>query len=1133
MAFSKRSDSLNSPTAGRLALPVTPRRRKRRGILAAPLVEPPPHWWMDAVLYEVHVKAFADGNGDGIGDFVGLVERLDYLKKLGITAIWLLPFYPSPLRDDGYDIADYCSVHPNYGTLKEFVRFLEEAHRREIRVITELVLNHTSDQHPWFQRARRSTAKSRWRNYYVWSDTPNRYTEARIIFQDFESSNWTWDPMARAYFWHRFYSHQPDLNYDNPEVRKEVLAVIDFWLGLGVDGLRLDAVPYLFEREGTNCENLPESHAFLKELRRYIDSRYANRMLLAEANQWPEDAAAYFGNGDECHMAFHFPVMPRLFMAMHMEERYPIVDILEQTPQIPAGCRWATFLRNHDELTLEMVTDEERDYMFRVYAKDRRARLNLGIRRRLAPLLQNNRRKIELLTILLFSLPGTPILYYGDELGMGDNIYLGDRDGVRTPMQWSADKNAGFSRANPQKLYLPVIIDPEYHYETLNAELEENNPSSLLWWTRRVIAMRQRFSAFRRGGLQFVHSQNPKVLSFLRSDGEQNILVVINLSRFSQVAQVPLSSFLGAVPEEVFGRMRFPEITDRPYTFTLGPYGHFWLELHPPTATPSTSRERIAMLPEPPSPEFWLSERGRAFAGDALPDYLSHEIWSTRSLRKLTQAVAEDALEVETLRSLGEPVQAVLFRLSYSEGEAGTAFCGWLPVEGEEAERLLQKEPQKVFAQYAREGKTGVLIDAFLDPAFRAWVLDWLASRRRVSLKTATIQARPAGYLEDLRRKGDLPSESEILPGAKQSRTVLYEKRFALRCYLRLEEGPNPDVEIARYMGEHRLLSFVPRYAGTIDLHRQQGGTIVLALLQEFPPIEADGWCLALDAASRFLERALGQRAASAEFPHLPAGDPQSWPPEQVQLIEGVFCEHLRLLGKRTAELHRALAAATTDPAFSPEAFTPWSQRSLFQVAMETHRRVGRMFALRQQDPEHQEWQSLSDPLEKALASFLGPVIRAAKIRVHGDYHLGRLRFTGKDFVLADFEGEFYRPLSERRLKRPAHRDVASLIASLYAAALSALARNGGLPQTDLPWMQAAAESWWFYASHVFWRAYREAMANAPCCPASKEEEARLLKFCLVERGLSELDFALRWEPEATAARLRFLKTILEHPLYV
>ncbi|VVM06742.1 maltose alpha-D-glucosyltransferase / alpha-amylase [Methylacidimicrobium cyclopophantes] len=1084
---------------------------------------------MDAVIYEVHVKAFSDGNGDGIGDFAGLVDRLDYLKKLGITAIWLLPFYPSPLRDDGYDIADYCGVHPNYGTLRDFVRFLEEAHRREIRVITELVLNHTSDQHPWFQRARRAPAKSRWRNYYVWSDSPNRYTQARIIFQDFESSNWTWDPVARAYFWHRFYSHQPDLNYDNPEVRKEVLAVIDFWLGLGVDGLRLDAVPYLFEREGTNCENLPESHAFLKELRRYIDSRYANRMLLAEANQWPEDAAAYFGDGDECHMAFHFPVMPRLFMAMHMEERYPIVDILEQTPQIPAGCRWATFLRNHDELTLEMVTDEERDYMFRVYAKDRRARLNLGIRRRLAPLLQNNRRKIELLMVLLFSLPGTPILYYGDELGMGDNIYLGDRDGVRTPMQWSADKNAGFSRANPQKLYLPVIIDPEYHYETINAELEENNLSSLLWWTRRVIAMRQRFSAFRRGTLQFLHSQNPKVLSFLRSDGEQNILVVINLSRFSQMAQLPLSQFLGSIPEEVFGRTRFPEISDQPYVFTLGPYGHFWLELHPPTAALSTSREKIALLPEPPTIEFWLSERAQAFARDAIPDYLQQARLHGLSSQKLTHAVVVEAIEIETLRSLGEPIQAVLFRLSYSEGEPRLLFFGWLPVEGDEAERFLQKEPQKVFAQYRRDGKPGVLIDAFLDPAFRAWVLDWLASRRRLSLRTGVILAKPASYLEDLRRKGELPGESELLPTSREARVVLYEKRLVLKCYGKLEEGPNPDVEMARYLGDHRLFPFVPRYGGTIDLQGGQGGTITLCLLQEFPATEADAWSLALDAVSRFLERALGQRSILPEFSRLLGKAPDNWPSEQIQLLEGVFCDQLRLLARRTAEMHRVLAAPTADSAFSPEAFTAWSQRSLFQVALETHRRIGRSFSLRRESEELREWKNLADPLEKSLASFLGPVIRATKIRVHGDYHLGRLRFTGKDFVISDFEGEFYRPLSERRLKRPAYRDVASLITSLYAAASTAVMRHGGLPQSDLPWGEACAEAWWFYSSHVFWRSYREAMGETSCCPPSKEEAVRLLSFCLVERGLSELDFALRWEPEATAARLRFLKTILQH----
>ncbi|MBD3384672.1 maltose alpha-D-glucosyltransferase, partial [candidate division KSB1 bacterium] len=539
----------------------------------------PSLWYKDAIIYELHVKSFFDGSDDGIGDFRGLVEKLDYLEDLGITAIWLLPFYPSPLRDDGYDIADYFHLNSDYGTMRDFKTFLRQAHKRDIKVITELVINHTSDQHPWFQRARNAKPGSVHRDYYVWSDTPDKYKETRIIFKDFETSNWTWDPVAKAYYWHRFYSHQPDLNFDNPRVQKEILRVLDYWFDMGVDGLRLDAIPYIFEREDTNCENLPETHNYIKALRRHVDAKHQDKLLLAEANQWPEDAAAYFGDGDECHMAFHFPVMPRLFMAFKMEDRFPIIDILEQTPPIPPTCQWGMFLRNHDELTLEMVTDEERDYMYRVFAKDQRARINLGIRRRLAPLLDNNRRKIELMNILLFSLPGTPVIYYGDEIGMGDNYYLGDRDGVRTPMQWSADKNAGFSRANPQKLYLPVIIDPEYHFESLNVENQERNISSFLWWMKRVIAMRKRFIALSRGDIKFYYSDNPKVLVFTRQYRNQIMLVVINLSRFSQYINLEIPEFERFEPEEVFSQTRFPAINQEPYFLSLCPHGHFWFEL--------------------------------------------------------------------------------------------------------------------------------------------------------------------------------------------------------------------------------------------------------------------------------------------------------------------------------------------------------------------------------------------------------------------------------------------------------------------------------------------------------------------------------------------------------------------------
>ena len=538
-----------------------------------------PLWYKDAIFYELHVKTFADSNGDGIGDFPGLTEKLDYIQALGVDCIWLLPFFSSPLRDDGYDIAEYYSVHPDYGTLEDFKTFLTAAHRRGLRVIADLVMNHTSDQHPWFKEAR-SSPTSPYRDYYVWSDTPDKYKEARIIFTDTERSNWTWDEQAGAYFWHRFFSHQPDLNYDNLEVQEKMIAVIHYWLDMGLDGFRADAVPYLFEREGTNCENLPETHAYLKRVRAEVDGRYPGKILLAEANQWPVDVRPYFGNGDEFNMAFNFPVMPRLYMAMRKEDRVPIVDIIRQTPPIPDNCQWCTFLRNHDELTLEMVTNEERDYMYNEYASDPRARLNLGIRRRLAPLLDNGRRRIELMNALLFSLPGSPIIYYGDEIGMGDNIYLGDRNGVRTPMQWNIDRNAGFSRAESARLYAPVISDPMYGYLAINVETQQRVASSLLNWMKRVIHLRKRYPVFGRGAITFLQPQNTKVLAFVRSYGNVKILCINNLSRFSQPVSLDLSAYAGSTPIEIFGEVAFPAISsDAPYLLAIGPHSFYWFRL--------------------------------------------------------------------------------------------------------------------------------------------------------------------------------------------------------------------------------------------------------------------------------------------------------------------------------------------------------------------------------------------------------------------------------------------------------------------------------------------------------------------------------------------------------------------------
>ena len=676
-------------------------------------------WFKDAVIYELHVKTFFDSNGDGIGDFQGLIQKLDYFAELGVTAIWLLPFYPSPLRDDGYDIADYYNVNPAYGTIDDFKEFLAEAHRRGLRVITELVINHTSDQNAWFQRARRAPAGSPEREMYVWSDTPDRYQEARIIFKDFEPSNWSWDPVANAYYWHRFFHHQPDLNFDNPAVHAEVEKVFEFWLGMGVDGLRLDAVPYLYEREGTNCENLPETHAYLKKLRAHLDVKFGDRMLLAEANQWPEDAAAYFGDGDECHMNFHFPIMPRLFMSLQMEDRFPIIDILNQTPAIPAGCQWATFLRNHDELTLEMVTDEERDYMYRVYADDPRARINLGIRRRLAPLLGNNRRRIELINALLFSLPGTPIVYYGDEIGMGDNFYLGDRNGVRTPMQWDPDRNGGFSRANPQQLYLPAIIDPEYHYEAVNVENQRRNVSSLFWWMRRLIVERKRWHAFGHGGIRFFHPENAKVLAFVREDEDNSVLVLANLSRFTQAAEIDLTEFAGVVPMEIFSRSKFPELKPGVTMFTLGPHDFYWLALrrkgHAHAVDPA------AKVPVRQGKLEWggaLTPATREMLErELLPPYFGSAHWFSGRTKLLRDLRIVDDFAVGSSRM-------VLVQAAYNEGMPETWVLPLQVSTGEQATRLVSESPRAVIALFRDGDNEQILHDAMLESSFRAALLE-------------------------------------------------------------------------------------------------------------------------------------------------------------------------------------------------------------------------------------------------------------------------------------------------------------------------------------------------------------------------------------------------------------------------
>ena len=681
-----------------------------------------PLWYKDAVIYEAHVKSFYDSNNDGIGDFNGLTLKLDYLQSLGVTCLWLLPFFPSPLKDDGYDVADYRNVHPSYGTLDDFSAFVEAAHARGLKVLIELVVNHTSDQHPWFQRARHAPAGSPERDFYVWSDTDKKFPETRIIFSDTEKSNWAWDPVAGQYYWHRFFSHQPDLNHNNPAVVEAVIDVLRFWLDRGVDALRLDAVAYLCVREGTSNENLPETHAVLKRMRRELDASYPNRMLLAEANQWPSDVRPYFGDGDECHMAFHFPLMPRMFMALRQEDRHAITEILNQTPELPPSAQWALFLRNHDELTVEMITDEERDYMYTVYANDPQMRINGGIRRRLAPLVENSRRRVELLNVLLFSLPGTPVIYYGDEIGMGDNIYLGDRNGVRTPMQWSSDRNGGFSRADPARLFAPPIQDPVYGYQAINVEAQERAPFSLLNWTKRMVALRRQHPVFGRGSLEFIGCPNRKILAYLRRDDHETILVVVNLSRDVQPAPLELAGFAGLMPVEMRGLTEFPRIGDQPYFLTLGPYGSYWFTLQQ-GAMPVSQR---ATLP---------ADADTAIR-DALPALLMGVDWNnlldagTRNVlerqallpflrRQRWMAPARDIRQVRfadwaALRGGQHPAFLAIIAVDYVDGESESCLLTLALLDGDAADIALKQAPGGVLARITGARK-GAIVDGMND----------------------------------------------------------------------------------------------------------------------------------------------------------------------------------------------------------------------------------------------------------------------------------------------------------------------------------------------------------------------------------------------------------------------------------
>lgn len=1087
-------------------------------------------WYKDAIIYELHIKAFFDSDGDGIGDFQGLLQKLDYIEDLGVTAIWLLPFYPSPLRDDGYDIADYYSINPTYGDIKIFKQFIKEAHRRNLKVITELVINHTSDQHPWFQRARQAKPGSSYWNYYVWSDDPNKYKDVRIIFTDTEHSNWSWDPVAKSYYWHRFFSHQPDLNFDNPQVQKEIFRILDFWFKLGVDGFRLDAVPYLFERENTNCENLPETHQFLKDLRTYVDKRYENKLLLAEANMWPEDSAAYFGDGDECHMNYHFPIMPRMFMAVKMEDRYPITDIIEQTPEIPESCQWAIFLRNHDELTLEMVTDEERDYMYKMYTKDLQAKINVGIRHRLAPLLENSRSKIELMNFMLFSLPGTPVIYYGDEIGMGDNFYLGDRDGVRTPMQWNSNKNAGFSEANPQKLYLPVIIDPDYKYESINVETQQMNSSSLLWWMKRIINMRKQFKAFGRGDINFLAPANSKVLAFTRSYQNETILVLANLSRFSQAAEVELPGFEDHTPVEMFSRNRFPTITEDPYLFTMAPHGYYWFILQK-EAGYEEDRVKLPSIKTNQWQDLFSGKIQQRLQQKILQSYIRECRWFGSKARIIKSLTIKENIAVGAKT---QPVNWLVLDVQYNEGLSELYQLPVTFVETTEDEPLGEVDRKGIISQIKVGAREGVLIDAIFDEKFRQILFQNLI--KSVKLKHGQDQL---GFSSNPRF--DLKSESEIsskILSVDQSNTsVIYNGKYFMKLYRKVDSTINPDLEITRFLTEQAKFPNVPNFIGEISLYHKNNSRTVLAMIQEAVPNQGDAWEYTKDALHRYFERVLtlpktelkpdiqGHLTDSLSFSDL-SEDLQ-------ELMGGVFADRIYLLGKRTAEMHQALISSATEKDFEPEPFSLHYQRSLYSSLQSLTRAA--LQSLKQNIsslPESikEEAGEILQSRDKILTIFkriFAHKIDTMKIRNHGDFHLGQVLWTGKDFVIIDFEGEPAKPYSERRLKRSPLRDVAGMIRSFHYAVYSTVMQdqyNSQRRESDLlEW----ADLWYHYISRFYMQGYLDQVKGADFIPEKEEDLKILMETYLLEKAVYELNYELNNRPDWVLIPIRGIESII------
>ena len=1073
-------------------------------------------WYKDSIIYQLHIKSFHDANGDGIGDFEGLYQKLDYIAALGVNAIWLLPFFPSPRRDDGYDIADYRNVSPDYGTLGDFRKFVAAAHDRNIRVIMELVINHTSDQHPWFDRARNAPVGSPERDFYVWSDTDQKFPETRIIFIDTEKSNWTWDPVAGAYYWHRFYSHQPDLNFDNPLVLEELLSVMSFWLDTGIDGFRLDAIPYLVEREGTNNENLPETHAILRQIRSALEATHPGIMLLAEANQWPEDTREYFGAGDECHMAFHFPLMPRMYMAIAKEDRFPITDILRQTPEIPESCQWAIFLRNHDELTLEMVTDAERDYLWDTYASDKRARINLGIRRRLAPLMQRDRRRIELMNALLLSMPGTPVLYYGDEIGMGDNIYLGDRDGVRTPMQWSPDRNGGFSKTDPAKMVLPPVADALYGYEAVNVEAQLADAHSLLNWTKRMLALRGHHAAFGRGTIRFLTPSNRRILAYLREYDDEVILCVANLSRLPQAVELDLSAFEGRVPVELTGMSPFPPIGQLTYLLTLAPYGFFWFQLNAETDGPAwrtappeqlhdfttvVIRRGLTELAEEP-------QHQRALSNDILPSYISKRRWFGAKDQPLEAARFVSATPIPFTDGvvLGE-LEAVL-------ADHVESYQLPLAVEWDDTPPNILGQ-QLALARLRQGRRVGFLTDGFSVESMARGILQGLHDRSTITGRTGTIEFIGTDQLDRLAMAEDMPIQ---WLSAEQSNSSLIVGGVAMIKLIRhLFVGVHPEVEMTRFLTDAGYEHTAP-LLGEVARTDGEGRRSTLIIAQGAIRNQGDAWNWMLSNLRRIADELILTEAL------LETAEEHFQP----------LLNFIGMVGLRLGELHVVLSRPTENEDFRP---VRADQQAVEAIRQSVTGEISYAFSKLRELPEdtEQNVRDLAEPLLERMdeiVAFAGRLAGEAEgtllTRAHGDFHLGQILVTEGDAVIIDFEGEPARNLAERRAKTSPLRDVAGLLRSLSYLAATAELESDAITDHEDEGRRAIVRLFATQAEQIFMDNYTAAIAGSPDLPVNEEDVRTLLDIFLLEKAAYEIAYEARNRPKWLPIPLEGFLAIVE-----